>query len=351
MNKRAIASILVAFILVGLICTSLYVLTKPAAIKNSNNATATQFSFESQSNTATKEIEIIQANTATQYAEYAVLTQAAMPPTFTPVPTAISCAALTSNNFELHLIPANTSPLLKIKSGDSISVLSQTDDGWLQIRANSIVGWTQKNNIQLSGVCEIPTVSLAYVLGLTGRTLIDDTFLKFNNWAYSSSSNSQLERKPIDDSNGDFGLLVNDGYLQEVSVTNPKLEQVNGFEMAIAFDQQNNGSQSYIGIRYGDATSSFTAKIKGDCNIEVQSSDQAQPVLQSTSTDKNNCSDKLSDYAYFFWNGSDLIVKVNDDATSYPFALGEGFPKNGKLEIILNGAKAQFRFVTVTTPR
>lgn len=350
MNKRAIASILVVVILVGLICASLYALTKPTAIINSNNATATRFSFESQSNTATKEVEINQASTATQSAQYAALTQAAMPPTFTPVPTEISCAAIASTNFDLYSIPANIPSLLKVNSGDNFTILSQTDDGWFQIRANSITGWTQKNNVQLSGVCEIPTVSLANVLGLTGRTLIDDSFLKFNNWAYSSGSSSQLERKPIDDSNGDSGLFVDDGYLQEVSVANPKLGQVNGFEMAMAFDQQNNGSQSYIGIRYGDATSSFTAKIKGDCNIEVQSSDQSQPVLQSTSTDKNNCSDKLSDYAYFFWNGSDLIVKVNDDATAYPFPLGDGFPQNGKLEIILNGTRAQFRFFAVTTP-
>jgi len=350
MSRRAIAFILVVVFLVGLVCASLYALTKPTAIKNANNATATQFSFESQSNTATKEIEIIQANTATQAAEYSALTQAAMPPTFTPVPTAISCAATASTNFDLYSIPANALPLLKVTTGNSLVVLAQTDDGWFQIRANNIAGWTQENNIQLSGVCQIPIVSLAYALGLTGRTIIDDTFLKFNNWAYSFGSTSQLERKLIDNSNGDFGLIVEDGYLQEVSVTNPKLEQINGFEMVTAFDQQNNGSQSYIGIRFGDATSSFTAKIKGDCSIEVQTSNLAQPVLQLTSPKKNNCSDKISDYIYFHWDGSDLIVKVNDDTTAYPFPIGDGFPQNGKLEIILNGTKVQFRFVAVTTP-
>lgn len=348
MNKRVLLFTIGAIFFIALICVSIFALTQPTIIRNTTIATVTQFAIDSQIATATKEIEISIAQTATQGSVFSTLTQAALPPTFTPIPTQATCESTVEIDYNLSAIPSDALPFFKVKAGDQINIISQLDDNWYQVKIGGIIGWIPKSNTIANPACQISNISLANTLGLNGRTIFEDTFLNFNNWGYSSNKGKELKRNSID--RGDFSLIVDEGYFKEATLENPQLESLPNFEVAFAFDRQNAGDQSYIGIRYGDESTSFSARIKGNCKIEVQSSNSPTPIIQETSPVDNKCGDKLGDFVFFSWNGNDLKIRINDDDNTYTIPLGTSFPQEGKLELIIYGAKAQIRFFSTTTP-
>lgn len=348
MNKRALFFTVIAIFFIALICASVFALTQPTAIKNSKIATGTQFSIDSQIATATKEIQISIAQTSTQQSVFATLTQAALPPTFTPIPTISLCEGTVEIDYMLSTVPVDALPFFKVKAGDTINIISQLDDNWYQVKIGGIIGWIPKNKITVNSTCQISNTSLANVLGLNGRTIFEDTFLNFNNWSYSSNKEKELKRNSIDQ--GDFSLIVDDGYFKEATLENPNLVSIANFEVALAFNRQNGGDQSYVGIIYGDQSSSFSARIKGDCKIEVQLSNVQIPIIQETSPINNRCGDEKSDFVFFSWDGTNLRIRINDDPNTYTIPLGTSFPQTGKLELTVYGAKVQIRFVSITNP-
>ena len=358
MKMRAAVFTFLIILFVILICLSSYALTRPNAIRKAFDATSTSIALDSQISTATQEVQQKVDQTATVFSmvstqtQSAALiantqTQAAIPSTFTPVPTQSSCKITLIGSQILYRTPSDALPGEKIIDGSELEVIGRLDDSnWYQIQSNNQIGWLLGSVIQgLDSNC--PTfIGISNSLGLQGTTVIDDTFYEAKGWFDVTDSQNRLERDR--GQYNDFQLQV-DGYFTEKAISTMALKNVSTFDLITSFYRQNRGNQSYVGIRFGDANSSFVVYVYGDCSIEVKSStgyDEKQPAPAVP----NLCRDDSSDYLRAQWNGNELVIWVNDTNLVNRFQLGTAYPQNGQVELLVSGAKAQFLFFALTIP-
>lgn len=356
MRAAVFAFLIILFII--LICLSSYALTRPNAIRKAFDATSTSVALYSQISTATQEAQQKIDQTATVFSAISTQTQsaaliantqtqAAIPSTFTPLPTQSSCRATLNGRQILYKTPSDALLGEKIIDGSELEVIGKLDDSnWYQTRYNNQIGWLQGNVIQgLDPNC--PTlIGISNSLGLQGTTVIDDTFYEAKGWFDVVDSQNRLERNR--GQYNDFQLQV-DGYFTEKAISTEALKNVSSFDLVTSFYRQNGGDQSYVGIRFGNANSSFAVYIYGDCSIEVKSStgyDEKQPAPVVP----NLCRDTSSDYLRAQWNGNELVIWVNDTNLVNRFQLGTSYPQNGQVELLVSGAKAQFLFFALTIP-
>ncbi len=358
MKLRAAGFTILIIVLIVLICLSSYAITRPNAVRKAFEATSTDLALNSQISTATQEAQNKVDQTATAFSAFSAetqsaisvantQTQAAIPSTFTPAPTQSSCRTTLRGNQFAYKTPNDALQGEKITDATELEVIGRLDDSlWYQVRNGNQVGWLLGNVLQgLDPNC--PTVlSVTNALGLHGSTLLDDSFYEAKGWYDTADKQIRLERDR--GQFNDFTLQV-DGYFAEKGISTEILQSVSNFDLITSLYRQNGGNQSYVGIRFGDASSSFAVYVYGDCSLEVKSSsgyDEKQPA----SGVPNLCRDDSSDYLRVKWNGDELVVWVNDTELTNRFVLGSTYPQIGQVELLVSGAKAQFLYFALTTP-
>ena len=326
-------------------------------VQNAEATRSTQFVLESQKSTATQQAKhsTDQASTAVSSlltqtqaaASFALMqTQIAAPSTYTPVPTHSRCPAILVANRTIYEIPSNALPGPELKAGSELEVIGKLDDSnWYQIQFGTQKGWLPEGDLQgLDKNC--PTLlGVTNVLQLPGYTILDDTFLDSKGWYYTNDLQTQTQRSsgPLNDVQ-----LEVDGYDEKASVSTDALGNISTFDLATSYYRLNGGNQSYIGVKFGDASSSFSIYIFGDCSVEVKGN-SGYEEKRLTPGNSNQCRDASSDYLHVVWDGSQLTVWVNDTQFSHSFQLGSGYPASGKIELIVESARVQFNFFAITT--
>lgn len=385
MKTRATGLVIIILVSIVMICLSAYALTRPSAIKKAVAATSTNVASETQISAATQSAQDIiqqtasvatmtsfafdsQLATATQSAQNdmnltatadsisstavslaSTQTQVALPPTLTAVPTRSSCkATLARNNQPIYEGPSDSLPTtIMLNKGNDLVVSAKLDDSdWYQVQSGSEAGWLPATSLQdFDKNC--PTLyKVANVFSLQGVTVVDDTFREAQGWYYVNDPQQRPER--FRGQYNDYQLIV-DGYFAETGISIKALENVPTFDLVTSYYRQNAGNQSYVGISFGDANSSFVVYIFGDCSIEVKNNlgyDEKQP----SSSGSNSCRDSSSDYLRITWDGNSVRVWINDTENFSTFLLGSLFPKTQQISLINNGTRVQFNFIAVTRP-
>ncbi len=270
-------------------------------------------------------------------------------PSLTPeATTEPSCTGIFKQELTFYPIPSDALPGERLSAGAYVDVIGELNEPvWYQVKLVNRVGWVLRAYVRLEDEkCKAPEKSLADILGLQGTPIFEDTFRDSQNWYLVYTPDQRPERLP--DSLDNYTLNA-DGYFERVSLSAPPLENLSNFELAASYWRQNGGDQSsYVGIQYGNETQYFEARVYGNCNIVVTTSDGFYEE-QTTRNERNNCKDSISDLIFVRWDGSGVLqVKQNDLEEPYRFNIGTSVPASGQIQLVTESTRVQFDFIAVT---
>ena len=368
MNKRLMATLAGFVVFLALACLFAFVASAPAVQeKNESLETATvSVQNTTVSGTETRRAKLIEEAAATKAWEEsktaeavanAAATEAARPtvtwtpsPTITPLPTVVwsDCSAIMKAKGKLYAIPASGwQKNVEVNRGDKLSVLARIEDGgfWYVVRHNGVAGWLQKDFLE-SLSCPDALISLdglvhslTYVHGQsfisdTSQVKIQDTFFS-NTYRWSDNAGTLLDLK--------LGITA----IQETkTIVANNMDDLNGFNLAMAFERENNDNAAYIGVRY----TSFSGKqleiqLASDCKVTLIEGETRYPPKQIPGT----CAIKGVTYLETRLKDANIVVSVNGE-TGIPFSLEENYGP-GRLSLVVYNARAKFHFFVLTIPQ
>ena len=270
-------------------------------------------------------------------------------PSPTPEATTEStCTGIFKQELTFYPIPSDALPGEHLGAGAYVDIIGELNEPvWYQVKLVNRIGWVLQAYVRLEDEsCRAPQRSLVEILGLQGTPILEDTFRDSQNWYLVYTPDQRPERLP---NSVDNYTLNADGYFERVSFSAPALENLTTFELATSYWRQNGGDESsYVGIQYGNDTQYFEARVYGNCNIVVTTSDGFYEE-QITRTEGNDCKDDISDLLFIRWDGSGILqVKQNDFEQPYRFNIGTSLPATGQIQLVTESTRVQFDFIAVT---
>ena len=263
-------------------------------------------------------------------------------------PAESTCTGTFKQELTFYPIPSDALPGERLGAGAYVDIIGELNEPvWYQVKLVNRIGWVLQAYVRLEDEnCRAPQRSLVEILGLQGTPIIDDTFRDSQNWFLVYTPDQRPERLP---NPVDNYTLNADGYFERVSLSAPALENLATFELATSYWRQNGGDESsYVGIQYGNETQYFEARIYGNCNIVVTTSDGLYEE-QTTRNERNRCKDDISDLLFVRWDGSGILqVRQNGFEQPYRFNIGTSVPATGQIQLVAEGARVQFDFIAVT---
>lgn len=269
----------------------------------------------------------------------------------TPAPEATTestCTGIFKRELTIYPIPSDALRGEQLSAGAYVDVIGELNEPvWYQVKLVNRIGWVRQAYIRLEDEkCKAPQQSLADILGLQGTPILEDTFRDSQNWYLVYTPDQRPERFP--DSSDNYTLNA-DGYFERVSLSAPPLENLSNFKLVASYWRQNGGDQSsYVGIQFGNETQYFEARVYGNCNIVVTTSNGFYEE-QTTRNERNTCKDSISDLIFVRWDGNGVLqVKQNDIEEPYRFNIGTSVPAAGQIQLVTESTRVQFDFIAVT---
>jgi hypothetical protein len=333
MKNRPSANTLILFALVFVLAAC-----GPAAPVTPQQAVETK--APTSASTATAEPEI--AHVPTEIVEE-------QPSSTTEVPVQTTCKGTFKDDLKFYPIPSDALPGRDLSAGAYVDIIGELNEPvWYQVKLLNQIGWVLQAHVRLEDEeCRASQPSLVEVLGLQGTPVIEDTFRDSQNWYLVYAPDQRVVRLP---NSVDNYTLNADGYFQRTSLSAPALETVGTFELETVYWRQNGGDEvSYVGIQYGNETQYFEARVYGNCEIVVLTSDGFDEKQITRFDERNSCKDRVSDLLFVRWDGSGILqVGFNEFDQPYRFNFGEGVPPTGQIQLVAEGARVQFDFIAVT---
>ncbi|GAB4424266.1 MAG: hypothetical protein Kow002_13790 [Anaerolineales bacterium] len=267
----------------------------------------------------------------------------------TETPTQDLCYGIVEKELPLAPVPSMAIRQEYLGEGAYVDVLGRLNEpGWYYVRMLTSTGWVQDPWVRLTDEdCDPPIIEVTRATNLEGAVILNDTFRDPQGWHVVGEPNNKPDRIP--NSTKNFAMHA-DGYFARTALITDVMTDLSSFALATSFTRQNAGDQGYIGIRYGDKESYIEVRVLGgDCSIDVETSGGFSEN-QKTPLGNNRCRDELDDYLLVIWDGTGKLQVGVNSMDLYNFDLGDSYPQRGNLEIILEGARAQFDFIAITAP-